>query len=459
MEMSRLTTSGNAVSAAISPDGKFLAYAVSDGGKQSFRIRQIANGSEVQVSAPSDAEYRGPVFSPDGNLVYYNTGVAELYKVPTLGGVPALVSKNIVGTVAFSPDGKRIAFYRRYPAAKEYAILVANADGTGERKIATRKPPNYYMSGVTWSPDGKTIVCTAGVFAAAGQYTTLVSIPADGGPERIITGKKWYLAFAPRWLAHGKGLVVQGAEQPFGPVQIWYIPYPSGPAERITNDLNTYSGIALTADSSAFVTVQLERISNIWIADQGAQAGPVQITSGGARLDGFTGLSWVPDGRIVYASRAGGDSDIWIMQSDGSGSRRLTSDSGANAQPRVSPDGRYIVFTSDRQSSKPHIWRMDLTGDNPRQLTDGDGEHVPDCCVDGKWVVFSALGGSGTKLWRVPLTAGPQTDCRDGRRGSDHLYRFADGGLQLLRRVASAQTRRSNCTSSRWASPEPSGPE
>ena len=96
MEMSRLTTSGNAVSAAISPDGKFLAYAVSDGGKQSFRIRQIANGSEVQVSAPSDAEYRGPVFSPDGNLVYYNTGVAELYKVPTLGGVPALVSKNIV---------------------------------------------------------------------------------------------------------------------------------------------------------------------------------------------------------------------------------------------------------------------------------------------------------------------------------------------------------------------------
>ncbi len=294
---------------------------MSDGGKQSFRIRQIANGSEVQVSAPSNAEYRGPAFSPDGNLVYYNTGVAELYKVPTLGGVPALVSKNISGTVAFSPDGKRIAFYRRYPAAKEYAILVANADGTGERKIAIRKHPNYYMSGVTWSPDGKTIVCSAGVFAAAGQYTTLISIPADGGPERIITDKKWYLAFAPRWLAHGKGLVVQGAEQAFAPVQIWYIPYPSGPAERITNDLNTYSGIALTADSSTFVTVQLERISNIWIADQGAQAGPVQVTSGGARLDGFIGLSWVPDGRIVYASRAGGDSDIWIMQSDGSGSR------------------------------------------------------------------------------------------------------------------------------------------
>jgi eukaryotic-like serine/threonine-protein kinase len=406
MEMSRLTSGGNAVSAALSPDGKFLAYAISQGGKQSFRIRQMANSSEVQVSAPEAAEYRGLTFSPDGNLVYYNTGFAELYRVPTLGGKPTLISKNITGKVSFSPDGKRFAFFRRYPANKEYTVFVANADGTGERKIASRQHPNYYMSGVAWSPDGKTIVCTAGVFASAGQYTSLVAIPAEGGPEKMFTDKKWYLAFAPAWLTHGTGLVAQGAEQAFGPVQIWYIPYPGGAAERITNDLNSYNGISMTADSTAFATVQLERISNIWIADESAKAAPVQITSGGARLDGFTGMSWTPDGRIVYASRAGGDADIWIMQADGSGARQLTEDSGVNAQPRASPDGRYIVFTSDRQSNKPHIWRMDMSGENPRRLTDGDGEHVPDCCIDGKWVVYSGLGGSGTKLWRVPLEGG-----------------------------------------------------
>jgi Tol biopolymer transport system component len=57
----------------------------------------------------------------------------------------------------------------------------------------------------------------------------------------------------------------------------------------------------------------------------------------------------------------------------------------------------------DRISGKPHIWRMDLNGDDPKQLPNGDGEHVPDCCVDGKWIVYSSLGGNGTKLWRVDL--------------------------------------------------------
>jgi hypothetical protein len=63
-------------------------------------------------------------------------------------------------------------------------------------------------------------------------------------------------------------------------------------------------------------------------------------------------------------------------------------------------------FSSDRISGKPHIWRMDLNGDDPKQLTNGDGEHVPDCCIDGKWIVYSSLGGKGTKLWRVDIQGG-----------------------------------------------------
>ena len=101
------------------------------------------------------------------------------------------------------------------------------------------------------------------------------------------------------------------------------------------------------------------------------------LESGGATLDGFTGLSWTPDGRIVYASRAGGHSDIWIMQADGSGGKQLTAHSGVNAQPRVSPDGRYVVFTSDRNLGNPHIWRMDLNGEEPKQLTNGTVSTCP----------------------------------------------------------------------------------
>jgi Tol biopolymer transport system component len=49
---------------------------------------------------------------------------------------------------------------------------------------------------------------------------------------------------------------------------------------------------------------------------------------------------------------------------------------------------------------------MDLNGDDPKRLTSGEGEHTPDCCIDGKWIVYGGLGGSSNKLWRVALDGG-----------------------------------------------------
>ena len=114
MKISRLTTSGNVVSAAMSPDGRNVAFAVNDAGKQSFHIKQIANNSQVQTVAPSDAQYRNMVFSPDGNLVYYRGGGAGLFAIPTLGGTPKKLNGNVDGPVTFSPDARHIAFFRRY---------------------------------------------------------------------------------------------------------------------------------------------------------------------------------------------------------------------------------------------------------------------------------------------------------------------------------------------------------
>jgi len=61
-----------------------------------------------------------------------------------------------------------------------------------------------------------------------------------------------------------------------------------------------------------------------------------QITSG--KFEGIGSLAWTPDGRIVYTSGDSGDPDIWIMRSDGSGRKQLTTDPGRD--PAVSPDGR-----------------------------------------------------------------------------------------------------------------------
>jgi Tol biopolymer transport system component len=77
-----------------------------------------------------------------------------------------------------------------------------------------------------------------------------------------------------------------------------------------------------------------------------------------------------------------------------------------NTSPSVTPDGRYIVFTSNRGGVR-HIWKANIDGSNPMQLTDGPGEGWTDCSPDGRWVVYdSAAGGGPQSVWKVPTDGG-----------------------------------------------------
>jgi Tol biopolymer transport system component len=137
--------------------------------------------------------------------------------------------------------------------------------------------------------------------------------------------------------------------------------------------------------------------------DQAAEAR--QITSGVARRDGAKGLSWTPDGRIVFSSGASGNLEIWIANADGSASRQLTSDRGVVAYPCACPGGRTILFTSLRVTGSAHVWRMDPEGGSLRQVTSGSGELFSECSPDGKWLAYTQNLASPT-LWKAPLEGG-----------------------------------------------------
>ncbi|MGH9532643.1 MAG: protein kinase domain-containing protein [Terriglobales bacterium] len=412
MRVTRLTSTGTASLAAISPDGKYVVHVVEEGSKPSLWMRHVASSSNVQIVPPADLIYRSLTFSQDGGFIYFqasetsNPPLSFLFQVPVLGGTPRKLLTDIDSAPTFSPDGRQFAFVRGYPARGESALLLANADGSGERKLAVRKLPLYYNTyRPAWSPDGASIAVSAGTVAGQ-QRETLFAVALADGTEKPLTAQEWVFCRRAWWLSDGSGLVVQASDPDFGGRdQLWLVSQPGGPVRRITNDLNSYGGPSISADSTSLVTVQREQIAGIWVATGGDARRARPISSGTGALDGVDGLTWMPDGRLVYSSTAGGKLNLWIMNADGSQARQLTTDPQAAFAPLVSPDGRTIVFSSVR-TGNPNLWRMNADGGDLRQLTSGTLEFPAGISPDGKWLLYESSQSGQPALWKLPLEGG-----------------------------------------------------
>jgi TolB protein len=166
--------------------------------------------------------------------------------------------------------------------------------------------------------------------------------------------------------------------------------------------LNDYGGTSLTADSRSLVTVQFDVTANIWVTPITDLMHGKQITS--AKLEGSNGLTWTPDGKIVYTSLAGGNPDLWIMNADGTNQKQLTTDPQFDSSPLVSPDGRYIVFNSMR-GPLPSVWRMNIDGSNVKQLTDKE-DYLLAITPDSKSIFFTSWRTTKMSLWRMSIEGG-----------------------------------------------------
>lgn len=233
-----------------------------------------------------------------------------------------------------------------------------------------------------------------------------VEFSLQDGAERPLTNKRWAWLGELAWLSSGHGLILNTMELSGRLQQITYLSYPNGEARRITNDTNDYDGVSLTADSHTVATVQEKSSFDTWVAAFAEPDSARPITSGGS-----SGReAWAPGGRLVFDKRGGqGETNIWVMERDGSNAKQLTVSAGRiNQAPRVTPDGRYIVFVSERTGTA-HLWRMDIDGNNPKQLTNSPHDLLwfgsPDCTPDGKWVIYMKTGREAG-VWKVPIEGG-----------------------------------------------------
>jgi serine/threonine protein kinase/Tol biopolymer transport system component len=402
-KLTRVTNTGKSHGAAISPDGNYVAYLTDDTG---LWISQVTSGSKVLIGQLTKSLEQGLTFSPDGNYLYYASYeesdiTSTLYRIPTLGGPAQKVISGVDSKVSLSSDGKRLAFVRNYPS--ETAVIVANVDGTEEQKLAVRQDPDFFWS-VAWSPDGTRLACAGMRRGSQGLDAKVIEVELGSGAQRELTANGWSWIHQVAWLHDGSGILMLASDKQGSTIQLWLLSYSTGEGRRITTDLNNYLEFNLTADSSALVMTQSVQVMNLWITSNGvAQA--KQITSGFDRRDGMYGVSWTPDGRIVYSSSQSGLQEIWSMEPDGGNQRQLTVESGQRNSLSVSPDGRYIVYVSDR-AGYMNVWRVNIDGSNPIQLTHGTGELGPYCSNDNKWVFYHVPDSGKRITWKLPIDGG-----------------------------------------------------
>jgi Tol biopolymer transport system component/DNA-binding winged helix-turn-helix (wHTH) protein len=405
VNINRLSATSGAWDTALSPDGKLVAFVVGDVSHQSLRVKQIDTATDTELLARDEMRFRGLTFAPDGKSLYYgqqekNAPGFTLYQKPLQGGEGKRLLADVSSPVTFSPDGKQIAFVRESESKGESVLVIANADGTAQRTLSRRKMPRYYaVEGPSWSPDGK-LVAVAAATDEPKFHFQIVTVRVEMGEEIPVGQQQWDWAAKIAWINSQK-LVLIGRRGAGNNNHLWLIEYPSGQSRQLLTTLNDYRSLSLSQDGKTLVTVQSELRSDLWLLPEADANRARSITMDSASQIGSGGLDWTPDGRIIYTSLASGHKNLWIIHADGTQAKPLTTEAQDNAdRPSVSADGQQVIFNSGR-SGFPRVWRIDVNGKSPTELTHGSLDLNPFCSPTEAFVYFSQRIADKRLLHRV----------------------------------------------------------
>ncbi|MGA2904908.1 MAG: protein kinase, partial [Candidatus Korobacteraceae bacterium] len=414
MSMEKLTNSGHVLAATISPDGKYIVNAVDEGkGQHSLWMHHIATGSNAQILAPIEGNYRGLTFSPNGDFLYFvrgdsqHPGVNFLYQIPVLGGTPRKLVDDVDSAVSFSPDGQQMVYLRDSSADASSTLIIARADGTSERVLSKLPLPGY--SDPAWSPDGKWIAATVLDPGTQNLGRAVLLDPASGTEKTVYAGTA--ILHKPAWMPDNQHLVLifHDVSSDWNG-QVGEIAIAAGKLHRITNDLNSYdnSTLGVTKDGRQLVAVQVTPEAGIYTMSSDANG-----SSNAKQIDnhGDIAVGWLPDGRLVAMDY---DGHIAIMNADGSNRSIIFQQHLPLSGLSVCPNGASALFSMPNKDTKGiTIWRLDLESGSVTAVTNGTVDQNASCSPGSKSFVYTTFEKGKRVLMEMPLSGGAARQLSD----------------------------------------------
>lgn len=446
----RLTTLGSAdLMPALSPDGRKVAFISDRNGSYDVYTMNSDGTGVTRLTTTPGTEYT-PVFSPDSRRIAYVSfvsGTPEIYLMNADGsGQTRLTTTSVINlSPTFSPDGKRIAFSTNRDG--NYEIYTMNTDGSGLLRLAGS---SNNETDPVYSPDGTKIACTT--TRNGTQDICLMNV--DGSSQTIVgatAADEWNPCYSPdgarlAFLTDRNGnadiytMTIGGIAQTRLTTHTatesdpnWgctAMPLPA-PASCAPGTGHTGTTVVVAGSELAYVTrVEFDGTPAVfslysdsqliaWVP-AGAAAGPIRLQNAAGVTDVPGSFTVEPPGRgrIVFRSTRDGNSDIYLMNADGTGVRRLTDDPASDYQPEISRDGTTVVFVSERYGN-PEICKMNADGSGVTRLTvNGAGDYAPTFSPNGQKIAFSSLRDGDEELYlmnadgsgQARLTFYPGTD-------------------------------------------------
>ncbi len=399
LEVRYLTYSGHDFSPAASPDGRSVAFRSDRDGRGRIWVKQLATGTEAALSdGPMDDL---PQFAPDGATVLFTrqTGTrSALYRVPLLGGEPRRVVDD-AADATWSPDGTRIAFLRLHPAAPgkiaAASLMVAASDGSASREV-TRVEGSGILA-PRWSTDGKKISMTV-IGVGAGAFSLRLVDVETGASETATTAGLVKRPWGALWTRSGH-LVVTSGQITAGTLagttgRIISLDPRTGRISLVYASPDSLGRLTQLGEGGFVVESQAVRQN---VSEWATPTGGRRLTQGRA-ADRQPVYS--PDGKwIVFSSDRAGNLDLWATSTSTGELRQLTDDAANDWDPAFGPAGR-LIWSSSR-SGPFEIWTAEGDGSGARQLThDGVDAENPSASPDGQWIVYGSTRPGEAGIWR-----------------------------------------------------------